>query len=1566
MTFKNRASIESSKRELTGCPLADTSVVRGGGHDMAQGRTRPSDTEVRTERDSPKHSAPPSRDPTVRRPRPTRLVRCIFHLRCQKRLFAHPRSPPVHPSTPLPQAAQAAHGASRHALKARDAAVVAAVRARDPLAALNRLGAGPAIEYARSHSGTLKMKATGSSNDLEDADRASREPRRRLNMSAAMTNVGSVDNLAGSSLMGSVRTSSATSLNAAGTSQRANSSMAGSSRASSGRTSGRGSRAESDGDDTPRHPGAIVGTNNNGNPADEIQTEFRERLWGYLLNNMVRAVDEVYFLCELECGESEVAAAVSLLEESVEDFRNLAARLRDQEMFTGKGSISWDVGRTDVRPDPRHAEMISALTGNAPTPPSNKQPYWRERKTKITISDLEEDARALRTASGEGKGDGEWQTAGKGGKAVAPAKSKNKNKNKNKQRGRSPARAPSRVSSGTGLNEGGSPEKSATAAFQAKNAKNTGKGGQPRGRSRSPQTSRVSNESAHLSEAAKPPPAAQATSGKPPSIPKPAVLATARPPRLSLGSVGKWADEDGDELPAMDGLGSDDEDGDGGSGMDASTRATTPTGSVTGEDVKESKESNTKTSTKDSNPWAAKKDWREILAPKHEIATRLMNRGGKNPIHAKLMSPERKKRTPMEISEEMRERHERAREARMQLEIDRANRMRARELGAQRELEEAERAKQERQRELEARHRRAEETREERISAVVRKASEETRKVEEIALYNSLDAENKRAALREKLDLAEQRRLALEQERRRAVEAAESAARAAEERRATDEERKRRELEERVREKEARRAQEAAAREAAAAEIESKRKGELADREAARAAKEHELKARAETRRDEMRRRLLAAEERRREYLNLVRDRATGSAVKEPRSSAGPKGDRPEAESPSSPSRPTRLYYDCPASPSRQARESPSKPGTQAAAEAAQERRAAALADRHRAMRKRAKKLRQRLANTSGPIAWTREDGPDGVGEEDGANEVGAAPLPACVEAAKPRLVALASAVAKRKQDAMASAHKEVNVALAEAGAAAASAGCEENSKAAPGAGAAAAALAAAVTGGLVRSLAESLAESLAASATGGGFVASPAAAVTCVSLALALDAATANSPLAAEHLLVENLVAPLVPHLVAGLGLVGDPAAAAEATPGAGGGVPPPTAALEPLIHIVTRVLNGPNAFLKGSNGEGAEEGAEGTAAQRREVCARSAAMRADFVELLVASGAVDALASLFALHDRPKQEVEPVPPAILAGLRMLEALLDARVPAPGVELGEDHASGIGSSGGAQSKTTFVSDCESPAGSLIAALRETALAGLPSLLTSVLLQTEATLRTPVLADPAAAARALPPNFVGVASSVLRLLNATARFGPTVAQDALSSPDLRVETHHLLSFILALCISEWDSAVANGAEAEKKVKAGKALTDAPGEGRSDNARATAAELEDLLDQTVLFIGAFALLCPANQDMLCWGRAPTLMQRLPDLPFEYYSSPTKIAVLFPTLVSVAFGHATNRRLIAHELSLEMVRDFVREETEARSDGVPGAAQRAGVAPQFAFAARFPRTLWSVASEYFEAA
>jgi len=267
---------------------------------------------------------------------------------------------------------------------------------------------------------------------------------------------------------------------------------------------------------------------------------------------------------------------------------------------------------------------------------------------------------------------------------------------------------------------------------------------------------------------------------------------------------------------------------------------------------------------------------------------------------------------------------------------------------------------------------------------------------------------------------------------------------------------------------------------------------------------------------------------------------------------------------------------------------------------------------------------------------------------------------------------------------------------------------------------------------------------------------------------------------------------------------------------------MPPPTAALEPLLAIITRVVEGPAAAAAAGLGVGTAalvdgagttaaaaaaaaaavnfgevgtlgtEEAEATTREQR-LCGRSRSMGADFTELLVASGAVDALASLFALHDRPKTEVQPVPPAIVAGLRLLEAMLGARAPAPGRELdwGESDGAGArlgatgvpegpgvaGARGGAGSQAELGvgskgkdgkdrerggveegggvggnrvrgdgmrapahygqkvrgggagGEGESPAGSLITALRETALAGLPSLLTSVLLQTESTVK---------------------------------------------------------------------------------------------------------------------------------------------------------------------------------------------------------------------------------------------
>ena len=464
---------------------------------------------------------------------------------------------------------------------------------------------------------------------------------------------------------------------------------------------------------------------------------------------------------------------------------------------------------------------------------------------------------------------------------------------------------------------------------------------------------------------------------------------------------------------------------------------------------------------------------------------------------------------------------------------------------------------------------------------------------------------------------------------------------------------------------------------------------------------------------------------------------------------------------------------------------------------------------------------------------------------------------------------------------------------------------------------------------------------------------------------------------------------------------------------------MPPPTAALEPLLAVVTRVVNGPRAFRESS--ESFRESSASSAKKEKNKssgvslfalfppCARYARSRDDFAQLLVASGAVDALASLFALCDRPKeQSVEPVPPAIVAGLRVLESLLTS-APPPSVGSGVD-AGAVGIEPKTNFATTerngdaFVTNKNDwrneGQGSLIVALRATALAGLPSLLTSVLLQTENETRAPVLADPRVSAAHLPANFVSVATVVMRLLNAIhAAFGCEAVQQVLSSSDLRVETHHLLSVSLAVCCGEWDRASSSAKSAERSGKSVERVERVERRDRRANedphsslvSRWTLDALAELLDETLLFIGAFALLCPANQDMLRWGHAPTLAQRLPDLPFAYYAEARKKAALFPTLVAVAFRHPTNRAAIARDLSLDTVRAFVEGEMEREKMGnrsreepdgsvaeddvgsrdpkqknAPSrvsSAAAAGLPARFDFAARFPPELWEDAATYF---
>ena len=62
----------------------------------------------------------------------------------------------------------------------------------------------------------------------------------------------------------------------------------------------------------------------------------------------------------------------------------------------------------------------------------------------------------------------------------------------------------------------------------------------------------------------------------------------------------------------------------------------------------------------------------------------------------------------------------------------------------------------------------------------------------------------------------------------------------------------------------------------------------------------------------------------------------------------------------------------------------------------------------------------------------------------------------------------------------------------------------------------------------------------------------------------------------------------------------------------------------------------------------------------------------------------------------------------------------------------------------------------------------------------------------------------------------------------------------------------------------------------------------------------MLAEAVLAMGYYSLRSPKNQERLHWGKRPTPLDRLCDLPFRYFSDPRARHILFPTLVAAAVG------------------------------------------------------------------
>ncbi|KAK7265838.1 hypothetical protein RJT34_33462 [Clitoria ternatea] len=198
--------------------------------------------------------------------------------------------------------------------------------------------------------------------------------------------------------------------------------------------------------------------------------------------------------------------------------------------------------------------------------------------------------------------------------------------------------------------------------------------------------------------------------------------------------------------------------------------------------------------------------------------------------------------------------------------------------------------------------------------------------------------------------------------------------------------------------------------------------------------------------------------------------------------------------------------------------------------------------------------------------------------------------------------------------------------------------------------------------------------------------------------------------------------------------------------------------------------------------------------------------------------------------------------------------------------------------------KNEKVSDLAQPVVFLLSAISETGLVSLPSLLTAVLLQANNR------SSSEQATFILPSNFEEVAAGVLKVLNNVALLDLVFLQRMLARPDLKMEIFHLMSFLLSHCASKW-----------------KAPNDQVG---------------SLVLESLSLLGHFALFHPGNQAVLRWGKSPTILHKVCDLPFVFFSDPELMPILAGTLVAACYGCEQNKFVVQQELSVDMLLSLLR--------------------------------------------
>ncbi|XP_061037860.1 S phase cyclin A-associated protein in the endoplasmic reticulum isoform X2 [Eubalaena glacialis] len=239
------------------------------------------------------------------------------------------------------------------------------------------------------------------------------------------------------------------------------------------------------------------------------------------------------------------------------------------------------------------------------------------------------------------------------------------------------------------------------------------------------------------------------------------------------------------------------------------------------------------------------------------------------------------------------------------------------------------------------------------------------------------------------------------------------------------------------------------------------------------------------------------------------------------------------------------------------------------------------------------------------------------------------------------------------------------------------------------------------------------------------------------------------------------------------------------------------------------------------------------------------------------------------------------------------------------------------------RSHSIFDNNRQDPTG-LTAALQATDLAGVLHMLYCVLFH--GTISDPGTSSPK---ESYAQNTVQVAIQSLRFFNSFAALDLPAFQSIVGAEGLSLAFRHIASSLLGHC--------------------------------------SHVSCESLLHEVIVCVGYFTVNHPDNQVIVQSGRHPTVLQKLCQLPFQYFSDPRLIKVLFPSLIAACYNNLQNKIILEQEMSCVLlatfIQDFAQTPGQADTQSYQPKGKCLGSQDYLELANRFPQQAWEEARQFF---